>query len=208
MGEIISYQEKKIIAKGLNPKNKINLTKLKTYFFKEDYKNLKLLNSIKIPFQKEELTLLYPGCGADIFFPLVYLEKLFPKVNRANFTFVDLEDNLGIIKTILDEVGINFEEKDNQIKFYWKRKVIHLQFLTQNIEDYLNQPKPIDLYFERAFRIMREQIPEYETKIINLLLPDGILISDAGFEDANLSKIEVPQELSAYREMIMGIKKI
>ena len=53
---------------------------------------------------------------------------------------------------------------------------------------------------------MRERITEYEPKIINLLSPSGILISDAGFEGANLQKIEVSLELSAYREMIIGIK--
>lgn len=206
MGEIISYEERIVIAKGLNPKNQINQKKLKTYFFKEDYHSLKLLDSIKVPFQKEELTLLYPGCGADILFPLIYLEKLFPKVIRANFIFVDLEDNLGIIKSILDEIGISFEENNNQIQFYWKKKLINLQFLTQNIENYLNQLTSIDLYFERAFRIMKERIIEYEPKIINLLSPGGIIISDSGFESADLIKIEVPQELSAYREMIIGVK--
>ncbi len=210
MGEIISYEERKVIAKGLNQKNKINLTKLKSYFFKEDYQNLKLLNAIRIPFEKKELTLLYPGCGADILFPLIYLERLFPKVIQANFMFVDQENNLGIIKTILDEIGISFEENnltENVIQFYWKRKLIYLNFITQNIEDYLNQAKPIDLYFERAFRIMRERIPDYESRIISLLSLNGMLISDSGFGSANLIKIEVSKELSVYREMMMGIKK-
>jgi len=90
--------------------------------------------------------------------------------------------------------------------FIGKKKIIYLRFITQNIETYLPHSKSIDLYFERAFRIMRERITEYEPKIINLLSPSGILISDAGFEGANLQKIEVSLELSAYREMIIGIK--
>ena len=207
MGEIISYEERTVITKGLNQKNKINLIKLKSYFFKEDYQNLKLLNPIRIPFEKKELTLLYPGCGADILFPLIYLERLFPKVTQADLIFVDREDNLGIIKTILDEIGICFEENNfNRISFYWKRKLIHLRFITNNIKTYLPHSKPIDLYFERAFRIMREKISGYENRIINLLSPGGILISNAGFESADLIKIGVPLELRVYREKIVGVK--
>ena len=79
MNQAIFYEEKQVKAKGLDPNNKIDEEKLKSYIFTEDYQNLNLLNDIKIPLNKEEISLLYPGCGVDILFPLIYLEKLFPK---------------------------------------------------------------------------------------------------------------------------------
>ncbi len=62
-----------------------------------------------------------------------------------------------------------------------------------------------DIYFERAFRIMRERHPEYEQKIVEKLNRGGILISDSGFQDTTLRKIMVPKELSAYGEMVLGV---
>ena len=86
MNQAIFYEERNVTAKGLDPNNKINEDKLKSYIFKEDYNNLNLLNNIKIPLGKEEISLLYPGCGVDVLFPLIYLEKLFPQIKTANLT--------------------------------------------------------------------------------------------------------------------------
>ena len=209
MNQAIFYEEKKVEAKGLNPKNKINEDKLKSYIFKEDYENLNLLNNINVPLNKEEISLLYPGCGVDILFPLIYLEKLFPQIKTANLIFVDSENVFGTIKTILDEIGIFFaeNEQNNSIKFYWKNTFINLNFVKNKIEDHLRNQEPVDIYFEKAFRIMRDNIPNYENYIIEKIKPNGILISDSGFQQQNLKQIEVPKELSSYKEMIIGVKE-
>jgi len=201
---LIFYEERKVQAKGLNPDNQINKGKLKEFFHEEDYNNLNLLNSVNIPLNKETITLLYPGCGVDIFFPLIYIEKLFPKVKEANFTFIDTDNALGIIKTVLDDVGIHLSEKKNQISFYWKNILINLEFIQGNVFK-LDLPV-FDIYFERAFRIMRDKIKDYEDKIFSKLNDGGILISDSGFENVPLKKIEVPKELSSYGEMMVGVK--
>lgn len=206
MPNLIIFEEKKVTAQGLNPNNKINEKKLKEYFFEDDYKNLSSLNNIRIPLEKKNISLLYPGCGADIFFPLIYLEKLFPKIKKVQLNFVDYEDNLGLIKTVLDNVGISFSEKKNKIKFYWGNILVKLDFITKRIEDHLPKQKHFDVYFERAFRIMRDEIKDYEKDILAKLKPGGILISDSGFEQAKLKEIEVPKKLSSYGEMIVGVK--
>jgi hypothetical protein len=208
MPNLIIYEEKNVEAKGLNPNNKISPEKLKNYFFEDDYQNLELLNEISIPFEKREISLLYPGCGADILFPLIYLDKLFPQLNEAIFTFVDEDNNLGMIKTILDEVGISFEENKNQIEFHWNQKLITLTFIVKKIEDYFQELKNHDIYFEKAFRIMRNHIPNYEGEILNKLNPNAIIISDTGFGNQNLKQIAVSKELSSYKEMIIGIKEV
>ncbi|MBT5342156.1 hypothetical protein HOL59_01075, partial [Candidatus Woesearchaeota archaeon] len=153
MNQAIFYEERNVTAKGLDPNNKINEDKLKSYIFKEDYNNLNLLNNIKIPLDKEEISLLYPGCGVDILFPLIYLEKLFPQIKTANLTFVDEEYTFGLIKTVLDEVGISFTENNlnNYLQFYWKSTLINLNFILKKIEHHLPDQEPVDVYFEKAF---------------------------------------------------------
>ncbi|MBT4805588.1 hypothetical protein HON71_05435 [Candidatus Woesearchaeota archaeon] len=209
MNQAIFYEERNVTAKGLDPNNKINEDKLKSYIFKEDYNNLNLLNNIKIPLGKEEISLLYPGCGVDVLFPLIYLEKLFPQIKTANLTFVDSENVFGLIKTVLDDIGISFAENksNNIVSFHWKNTLINLNFVLNKIESHLPNQEPIDIYFEKAFRIMRDNIPNYENNILNKIKPNGILISDSGFTEQNLKTIEVPKILSSYQEMIIGIKE-
>ena len=207
MPNLIIYEEKKVEAKGLNSNNKISQEKLKSYFFEDDYQNLELLNKISIPFEKTEISLLYPGCGTDILFPLIYLDKLFPQLNKANLTFVDEDNNLGMIKTILDEVGISFSEDKSQIQFHWNHKLITLTFVMKKIENHFSELQSYDIYFEKAFRIMRDYIFDYENKILSKLNENGVIISDTGFENQNLKQITVSKELSSYKEMIIGLKK-
>ena len=71
----------------------------------------------------------------------------------------------------------------------------------------LPQIPPFDIYFERAFRIMKDGHENYEKQIYQKLKPKGILISDSGFQNSPLEKVEVSQKLSAYKEMIIGVKR-
>tara|TARA_Y100000310_G_C20594424_1_gene769747 strand:+ start:230 stop:853 length:624 start_codon:yes stop_codon:yes gene_type:complete len=207
MTNIITFFPQKIKARGLNKEDFPNEEKIKEHFFLDDYNKLNLLNNIKLNLTTITPRLLYPGCGCDILFPLIYLEKLFPKIKVANFIFVDSSNNLPNIKTILDSVGVGFSEDKNKISFYWKNIFVNLTFVNMRIEDIFQQIKPIDIYFERAFRIMRERIVGYEKVIVEKLNPSGILISDSGFTEQNLQFIEVLKKLSSYEEMVIGVKK-
>lgn len=205
MNNFISYIAREVKALGLNKKAFPNEQKIKEHFFQEDYENLSLLKNIH-PFSLSEIKLLYPGAGTDILFLLHYLDYLFPQVTAAYCTLVDKDNNLPIIKTILDDIGIPFSDKKNQILFYWKGKLITVEYVKGDIFKTVDQFQ-FNVYFERAFRIMKSYHPDYEPQIFTQLDSDGIIISDSGFDTVPLQKINVPQELSSYGEMIMGVKK-
>ncbi|MFH1828283.1 MAG: hypothetical protein ABH824_03395 [Nanoarchaeota archaeon] len=219
MPNFISLIERKVNAKGLN-KSPPNEDKLREYFFDDDYQNLKFLKEIpKIKLTKKVPALFYPGCGADILFPLKYIEVIFPEIEEINFIFNDKENSLGLIKTILDDIGIGFSENDsnmdnvgnvnnvNNVSFYWKHLLVNLKFTTGNIFNLLSTLPAFDIYFERAFRIMKDDYPSYEQEVYNKLNTEGILISDSGFQEQKLKLIKVPKILSSYGEMIVGVKE-
>lgn len=210
MGELIIFEDRMVKAKGLDKSQKPDENKVKSYFFCEDYNCLSTALSLsKVSVSRavdsaETLVLFYPGCGADILFPLKYVEKLFPNLTEIKFIFNDLDDNLNLIKTVLDDVGISFSEEDNHINFYWNNLLVHLEFQLGNIFE-IELPN-FDIYFEKAFRIMKSYHPEYESKVFTKLNPGGILISDSGFQEFPLQKLPASPKLSAYGEMIMGVK--
>lgn len=208
MGFLISYEEKAVKAKGLNKLAVPNPEKVQQYLFPDEYQNLFLLIEIPRMEYPENSVLFYPGCGADILMPLKYVEILFPRLRNITFIFNDTDNNLGVIKTILDEVGISFKEKKkNLLQFYWNGVLVDLKFIRGNVFQIIANLPPFDIYFERAFRIMKDEHPEYENQIYQKLNSKGVLISDSGFQHLPLEKIDVSQELSAYKEMIIGIKK-
>jgi len=207
MPNLISYPEKKIKAKSPNPHNKINQTKLKNYFLGGDYEQLSLLDSLpKLNLPSNIPVLFYPGCGVDIFTPLIYLQKLFPQLSQAKLYFNDLDHTLNIIKTCLDEVGITFSEKRNQLQFYWYNILIELTFVHGDMLTTINNLPNFDIYFERALRIYRQNYPDYEQTVFTKLKPKGILISDSGYTHLPLFLLPAPVSLSSYKEMIIGIK--
>ncbi|MEK6939955.1 MAG: hypothetical protein AABX31_04465 [Nanoarchaeota archaeon] len=207
MGFLISYEERLVKAKGLNKLAKPKEDKIKEYLFPDEYQNLSLLLNIPKLEYSEYPILFYPGCGADILMPLKYIEILFPRLRQISFIFNDVDNTLGLIKSILDDVGISFESKKNYLQFYWNGILVNFNFIQGNVFQLLSQLPLFDIYFERAFRIMKDDHPEYENVIYQKLNPTGILISDSGFQHLPLEKVEVSPELSSYKEMIIGIKK-
>lgn len=170
--------------------------------FDDDFENLSLLNEIQTFHFDKIPTLFYPGSGADIIFPCLYVEKLFPDVKEIDFIFMDVYENSPLIKTILDELGITFNENNS---FYWNGILINLKFIVADV--FRSELPSYDVYFEKAFRIMKDQDSNYEEKAFTALNSGGVLISDSGFQELNLQMIEVPNELSSYKEMVIGRKK-
>ncbi len=208
MGSLISYEQRLVKAKGLNKLAKPSEEKVKEYLFSDEYQNLSFLLEIQKLECPENPVLFYPACGVDVLMPLKYVEILFPRLRNITFIFNDVDNNLGLIKTVLDDVGISFKSKKNSLQFYWNGILIGLKFVQGNIFQTIRHIPSFDIYFERAFRIMKDEHPEYEQQIYQKLNPKGILISDSGFQHLPLEKINVSQELSSYKEMIMGIKKL
>ncbi len=208
MGGVISYTERIFTAKGLKKDNKVDFSRLQEYVFEEDYDALKQLDYINLSLEQiEEPILLYPGCGVDVLFPLYYVRKLFSSLKQIELRLVDKDNNFAIIKTILDDIGICFEDYGEWIQFYFEGVLVTLYFKQGDIFEMMDGMLPFEIYFERAFRIMKERDSSYEERIFSRLREGGVLISDSGFQEVGLTKIEVPKELSAYREMIIGIKR-
>ena len=206
MGELCTFTEREVIPKGARKGSKADLSKVKKHLFKEEFRALQRLKQIPA-LELREGRWLYPGCGSDILFPLFYLEKLFPKAEKMYFLLVDIYDNSTLIKNILDKVRIPFSEEKRKIVFYWKDCYVELEFRPGNIFELYPSLPAFDIYFERAFRIMKDGHENYEKGVFEKLAKGGILISDSGFKDVPLRRMKVPQELSAYGEMVLGVKE-
>lgn len=205
MENFIIYQEKEIKPKGAKKRTFPDERKMKEYLFEDEFSALTAL--MAVPFSKNSASFLYPGCGADVLFPLLYMERLFPQLQEAEFTLVDIQNNQKLIETVLDDIGIPFSRKNNRLQFYWKDTLVNISFVIGNIFEMVDSLPPFDIYFERAFRIMKDGHTDYEQKIVEKLNQGGVLISDSGFQNINLHKMVVPKELSKYGEMVVGRKK-
>ena len=87
MANLISYVARYVKPKGLNPDNKPQ--DIDQYLLDDDLKKLDLIK--KIPKIKVgNPTIFYPGCGADILFPLHYLQIFNPK--EVSFVFMDINN--------------------------------------------------------------------------------------------------------------------
>lgn len=207
MPPLISLQEKPVSFQGLNPHSFPNQTKVKEFFFDEDFQNFKILKNLPPPTTNfpEPPLLIYPGAGTDILSPLIYIQALFPQVKVINLLFVDTQDTLGIIKTILVECNISLKQNGNVLSFYWNNLLVNLTFQTTDIFTF--SFLSFDIYFERLFRIYKEQHPSYEQTVLAHLKTGGFLISDSGFVSDQLESLNAPKNLSIYQEMIIAKKK-
>jgi hypothetical protein len=204
MPNLINLVEKEVTPKGLDQKALPNRNKIKNYFFDDEYSNLELLKNLPKQKCKHTMILFYPGCGSDILTPLHYIEELFNQTKQLNCMLIDKDNNLGLIKTILDDIGVSFTEQGNTMQFYWHNILINIEFITANVFQ-IDLPT-FDIYFEKAFRIMKDNSHYYEENIYHKLNQNGLLISDSGFSHLPLEKIDVPSHLSGYNEMIIGKK--
>lgn len=203
MPHLIVVEPRDVKPKGLR-QNSVSREKLKEHLFDSDYVRLDLLEKVAFPQFQENAVLFYPGCGADILYPLLYLERL-PSLRSVHCILNDFDDPLMTIKTILDDLGVSFEAGKNKINFWWNHLLVSLEFLQGNV---FALPLPhFDIYFERAFRIMKDGDFTYEQRIFEKLASGGLLISDSGFWDVPLERIAVASELSSYGEMVVGRKK-
>ncbi len=207
MPNLIILEEKDVPAQGMDVSKLPNRELMKNYFFDDEFELLQQLPTIEHTFSAEEVTLLYPGCGTDILTPLLYLEKLVPRVERVKIHGVDMSDSLKLMKTILYEVGVSFSEDEEGIQFYWQHMLVRLQFHVQNIARFLHDGPEYHIYFEKCFRIMKDRMLDYEQVIYDKLAWKGLVISDSGFSQVGLEKISVDSGLSAYGEMMVGRKK-
>lgn len=205
MANLVILKDRPLVRKYPSIHGQVDYAKLKQFVFDTDYDAIDLLKNISpITLETEHPLLLYPGCGADIFYPLLYCDRLF-SIKACTFLFVDIQDNAKLIMAQLSDVGIGFYIEQDTITFYWNKRLVKLRHIVSDINQCLESLE-YDIYFERAFRAMREGIPRYEERVLERLRPKGVLISDSGFSNVGLEQIKIPLELSSYHEMILGRK--
>jgi hypothetical protein len=203
--QIIELVARRVAPKGLDCSAKVNRKKLPTFFFEEDLAALKHLDDLnRIPFSLKPI-LFYPGCGCDVLTPLLYVEKILQPC-AVQLIFVDVNQNLELMETILDDVGVPFAKQGQTLHFYWDGRLVSLEFIQGNVFD-MHLPE-FTIYFERAFRIMKSAHQGYESRILETLALGGVLISDSGFKSAPLTRYPVHPDLSSYEELTIGKKKL
>ncbi len=211
-GNLIIFEPRKVKAQGLKKTAIVRETlyqKLHQYLLNEEIALLPLLKQLP-SFPRKEAHMLYPGCGVDILFPLLYAEKLFPSLESLSITMVDRHNGIDTIKTVLDDLRVSFEHnvKHNGtlLEFYWQETRVSVRFIEGDIFALLHSLPSFDVYFERLFRIMKDGKQGYEEAVVKKLKDGGVLISDSGFENAALQKFSISQKLSSYGEMVVGVK--
>ena len=203
MGEFFILEGKQVptqkISDGFPSEERV-----REHFFSAEWETLRNF-SLDLSLPRSFPTLFYPGCGGDLFRPLLYLEKCFPRLRNAHFFFLDLDLVAPLLDACLERAGIPFSVSSSHRKFLWKGRTILLEIARGDVFTFA---LPVfDIYFEHAFRIMKEQDSSYEHRILERLAGGGVVISDSGFSWAPLYRIPVPLELSAYGEMVVGVKK-
>ena len=194
MGQLIIHMERDVPARGMNKSALPDINKLKEHLFDRDYELIRSLFPISINTKTPKM--IYPGSGCDILVPLLFVKHLFPNITSLELQLIDLFPQEVLVKTILDDLGIPFSAENEKILFYWHGVLVNLQCTVANAFSF--NFAQFDIYFERAFRIMKDQDPEFEKKIVAKLKSGGILISDSGFSNISLQRITVPKELSSY----------
>ncbi len=210
MGEVITIRPRNVRSRPLRPGYRPTKRQILRYCFREDYNTLGLLQDT--PLQEYSLPtaepiLFYPGCGHDILFPLFYVETLFPILRKMTIILNDTMDVARGIRTILADLEAPVQGTDERWEFYWGELLVSCVFVKGDVFTLLDQIPAFDIYFERAFRIMKDRASGYEQDIYARLKAGGMLISDSGFQQFPLEKLTVDQKLSAYGEMVVGIKK-
>ncbi len=206
MGEFISYAARPIVAKGLDSNAVLDYAAVDQYLFSDEKCYLKSLENVRISLPVRKPLIFYPGCGVDIVWFLHVVKRVFD-VFEMNVLFMDQDYVQGIIETILDDIGVSFDRQGNILHFYFQGILVHLTIQNGNVFDVLENVPMYDVYFERAFRLMRDAVFGYERWVFEKLRLGGVLISDCGYGDVGLERIPVNAEISVYGEMIVGKKK-
>lgn len=175
--------------------------------FLADIEKLELLSSVVVSVETSVPLLLYAGSGCDVVFPLEYVRLLFPAIKSLSCVFVDVIPQQGLIETVLDDLGISFARDGNVLMFWWGDILVRLRIVTCDVFSFIDTFSGFDIYFERAFRIMKDGQDKYEAEVATRLNTGGVVISDSGFLGVGLDYVIVDPTLSVYGEMVVGKKK-
>lgn len=195
---------------------KLNHEKLRARSFKDEFNTyLKLKEIFKDQkLKKDRIVLFNPGAGGDVINPLLFVDAL-TECRQLDMFFVDDRFYYQFILQGLEEViddfkyDISVSAGKAVIKFRLNKTKVNLVYLGEDV--FKNLPKDIengfDVYFERAFRLFREDQIRQMSYIFGRLRKGGFVISDWGFnknitEKHSLAKMgNLPRNFGIYKNL-------
>ena len=159
-----------------------------------------------------------PGGGHDITTILLVLDAIAKKNVNINIIYQEIRNHFNEILFELKRITkspIIIEKKNNNKKYtkyiataYYKNKRITITYYISSIENII--PKEIkegyDIYYERAFQFFRSNNGEYLYNVSKFLKPNGLMISDYGFDFNKFQKKEfkklkkIPKDYGMYKK--------
>lgn len=199
---------------------KVNFSLCKDYLLKNQYEEvISAFHSLKISdikLKKDKISFFYPGCGSDIFKPLLILDSI-AEFTEADIFLVDfflspesIKENIKYL-TRIKKVKESYIDDRLCQQYKFKDKILNIFYLENDVLKLEDFPV-FDIYFERAFQLFRKDSPEFGKKVIANLNKDGLLISDfIDFPETDLKKLVIPNnfsEICFYKKSFGILKKI
>ena len=148
---------------------------------------------------KTAATLYYPGGGLDLMRPLAILDSIHKSAKNWRIVLQDpaesIEPIVGLAQAITGVIPHKISGKD------WSSKSASFHFKDRDItidlsrSDALHQLPPnldsYDIYFDRAFEIVRIKDESFVARIARGLRSGGVAITDCGFkEPTDLERVD------------------
>lgn len=203
-------------------KAKLNREKLKLGSFKEEfYTYLKIkefFNGNKI--KKDKIIFFNPGAGGDIVNPMLFIDAV-TECKELEMIFFDPRFYYQFVIEGLKEIIDNFKYKMKvdgklaKITFKLNKTKVILNYIGKDAFERIPSEikQGFDIYYERAFRLFRDDQNLYMALIFEKMYSGGLVITDWGFnkpviEKGNLKKIEkVPKDFGIYKNLTIYKKK-
>ncbi|RMF54537.1 hypothetical protein D6745_04945 [Candidatus Woesearchaeota archaeon] len=209
------------------PKFSLNTKAIKEMIFDYEYANYKILKPLlsDIKFDKEEITMFYPGCGFDSVFPLLYLDILLTKKNKkVDLILNDINISHDLMCKAFQKVtGLNYAKKIGKARYYKKFRLLFKdkEIMLHTFESNVLEARPkilskgIDIYFERGFKIIRESSENFLPFVLKHVRKKGLIIVDQRIDDPNLIKEfslkeinkKIPKDFGFYKDLTIYRKE-
>lgn len=182
----------------------------------EDFDTYKKIKNIIKPYRinKKEIIIYYPASSFDFSSIVMLIDCLIKDFQKITIITIEIKDIHMFLKKLAEKY---FKTKAKKTIQKNNRSYTLLEFKNKDIEiiSYINDaikdknPKElknkIDIYFERAFNLFKEDNLSYTKNIASLIKENGFIISDYGFKGIklhNFKKIKnIPKDFGLYRQL-------
>lgn len=194
----------------------LNHEKLKQGSFKDEFNTYLRLKEIfkDKKLKKDKIIFFNPGAGGDIINPLLFIDALI-ECKNLEMIFMDPRFYYSFVIEALKDVVENFKYKlklngnTAQISFRLNRTKCSMVYVGKDAFERIPDEikKGFDIYYERAFRLFRDDQNLYMSLIFEKMNKGGLVVTDWGFnkpiiEKGGLKKIEnIPKDFGIYKNL-------